>query len=269
MKAAALLLVLFRSLNAVALEPPQPDYTSIVVDGRELSLTFEDNFDGTQLDLTKWERCPEWPRQDLNDHWDDSMSWLDGEGNLIIGMDYDEKTDRYLSGGVRSKGIFEQQFGYFEIRCTVNSVPGYWTAFWLMSESVGGETRGGLDGTEIDIYESAYYKQSIIQHTLNWDGYGEAHKAEGVQVKADVYDGEYHTFSCLWTRDEYVFYIDGTETWRTKAEAAGGTSRAESYMKITAEMGSWTKWTDDCIVDPKQLPDTMKVDYVRVYQLND
>ena len=25
-------------------------------------LLFEDNFDGENLDLTKWERCPEWKR---------------------------------------------------------------------------------------------------------------------------------------------------------------------------------------------------------------
>ena len=27
----------------------------------------------------------------------------------------------------------------------------------------------------------------------------------------------WHTFSLLWLPDEYVFYVDGKETWRTKA----------------------------------------------------
>ena len=264
MKAAATLLALIQALN-LTLTQPQQD--TLVLDGREYVLTFEDDFNGTQLDLTKWERCPEWKRQDLNNHWDDDMSWLDGEGNLVIGMEYDEATDRYNSGAVRSKGLFEQQYGYFEIRCTVNTVPGYWTAFWLMSESVVSEDNGGTDGTEIDIYESAYYGQSLIQHTLNWDGYGEAHKAEGQKVLANVYDGEYHTFSLLWTEDEYVFYIDGRETWRTDAAAAEGTSRVPAYLKITSEMGSWTSWHDG-IVSKYDLPDVMKVDYVRIYAEN-
>ena len=53
------------------------------------------------------------------------MSYLDGKGNLIIGMSYDKENDRFLSGAVRSRGKFEQAYGYFEIRCTVNNVPGY------------------------------------------------------------------------------------------------------------------------------------------------
>lgn len=261
MKAAAMLLALIQTLNITL---TQPTHDTIVMDGREYVLTFEDDFNGTELDLTKWERCPEWQRQDLNNYWDNDMSYLDGNGNLILAMEYDKYTDRYNSGAVRTKGIFEQQYGYFEIRCTVNTVPGYWTAFWLMSESVSSEENGGVDGTEIDIYESAYYSQSMIQHTLNWDGYGEAHKAEGQKVLANVYDGDYHTFSLLWTEDEYVFYIDGVETWRTDAAAAEGTSKVPAYLKITSEMGSWTYWHEG-IVSYKNLPDAMKVDYVRVY----
>jgi len=237
------------------------DYTVIEIEGKKYKLTFEDEFEGDKLDEKKWEKCPEWPRQDLNNFWDDDMSYLDGDGNLIIEMSYDKAQDKYLSGGVRSKGKFEQAYGYFEIRCTVNTVPGYWTAFWLMGESVVDETKGGVNGTEIDIMESAYYNEKLIQNTLNWDGYGAAHKVSGFKAPADVYDGEYHTFSLLWTEDEYVYYIDGVESWRTKAEEALGVCEVPLYIKVTSEMGSWTK----NVLIPENLPDYMKVDYVRVY----
>ncbi len=247
--------------TAAETEVVEEDYTAIEIEGRKYKLSFEDNFDGNDIDTAKWERCPEWPRQDLNNHWDNDMSYLDGDGNLIIEMSYDKETDRYLSGGVRSKGKFEQAYGYFEIRCTVNTVPGYWTAFWLMGESVADETNGGINGTEIDIMESAYYDEKLIQNTLNWDGYGAAHKVSGFKAPADVYDGEYHTFSLLWTKDEYVYYIDGKESWRTEAKQAYGTCKVPLYIKITSEMGSWT----NSKLSPEKLPDYMKVDYVRVY----
>ncbi len=262
MKAAAMIFALIQSLNSVVINPPEPKHDNLTINGKEYVLTFEDNFDGTQLDLTKWERCPEWKRQNLNNYWDDSMSWLDGEGNLIIGMDYDEDGDRYISGGVRSKGLFQQTYGYYEIRCKINEIDGWWTAFWLMGESVANENDSGADGTEIDIYESAYFSEKQIQHTLNWDGYGEAHKSEGRVVSADVYDGDYHTFSLLWTRTGYTYYIDGVKTWKTDAAAAKGTCKVQLYMKITAETGSWTGLPDENF-----LPDLMKVDYVRVYEL--
>lgn len=237
------------------------EHNFINVDGREYVLTFEDEFDGTELDTSKWERCPEWHRQDLNNYWDDSMSYLDGSGNLIIAMDYDKSTDRYLSGGIRSKGLFEQRYGYFEIRCAVNNIPGYWTAFWLMGEGVSSEENGGVDGTEIDIMETAYFSDGQVQHTLNWDGYGDAHKVLGQVVDRNVYDGEYHIFSLLWTEEYYAFYIDGEQTWFTDAAPAGGVCEIPLYMKITSEVGSWTP------APPAKhlLPDVMKVDYVRVY----
>lgn len=241
-------------------EAPEADYKTITLEGKQYTLTFEDDFNGTELDPTKWKRCPEWKRQDLNNYWDDDMSYLDGEGNLIIEMRYDENSDRYLSGGIRSKGKFEQTYGYYEIRCAVNNVPGYWTAFWLMGESVLDISEGGRNGTEIDIFETPYFDAGEVQHTLNWDGYEQYHKSLGNIVKKNVYDGEFHTFALLWTKDEYVFYIDGEETWRTDAKEAKGTCQVPLYMKITSETGSWTN-----VPDSKNLPDYMKTDYVRVY----
>lgn len=258
-KAAAVIMSFLAGLGSAPTDNAQ-NYENIFIDGKLYSLTFEDDFDGDDIDFSKWERCPEYPRQDLNNYWSDSMSYVDGEGNLIIGMSYDEETDSFLSGAVRTKGIFEQTYGYYEIKCSINTVPGYWTAFWLMNDSVMSELNGGVDGTEIDIYESPFRKEKKIQHTLNWDGYGANHKAEGKVVNADVYDGDYHIFSLLWTEDEYVYSIDGKVTWRTDAKSARGTCKVPLYMKISSETGSWTG-----IPDPDSLPDYMKVDYVRVY----
>lgn len=237
------------------------DHDTLCFDGKTYSLVFEDDFNGTELDKTKWERCPEYKRQDRNNYWDNSMSYLDGEGNLILETSYDAENDRVLSGAVRTRGIFEQAYGYFEIRCTVNTVPGYWTAFWLMGDSVSDETLGGRNGTEIDIMETPYFNTKEVQNTLNWDGYGSAHESSGNITNADVYDGEYHTFSLLWTEKEYVFYIDGEESWRTDATEALGTCEVPLYLKVSAETGSWV---GDPPV-PSDLPDKMKIDYVRVY----
>ncbi|MGN1107591.1 MAG: family 16 glycosylhydrolase [Huintestinicola sp.] len=231
-----------------------------IIDGVPYYISFEDDFEGTKLDSSKWVHSPEWKRQDLNNYWKDEMAYLDGEGHLVIGMEYDKYTDRFNSGAVETNKKFEQVYGYYEIKCTLNNVPGYWTAFWLFDDAVNSEKNGGRDGTEIDIYESPYYNKKQIQHTLNWDGYGTAHKSEGKVVDADVYDGEYHTFGLLWTENEYVYYIDGQETWRTNAEKAEGTCEVPLYLIISAETGGWTGRPDK-----NDLPDSIYVDYVRVY----
>jgi len=69
----------------------------------------------------------------------------------------------------------------------------------------------------------------------------------------------FHTFGLLWTPQEYVFYVNGQETWRT---AAGGVSQVPEYAKLTEEIG---KWGGD--ITQAKLPDHFVVDYVRVYDV--
>jgi beta-glucanase (GH16 family) len=71
----------------------------------------------------------------------------------------------------------------------------------------------------------------------------------------------FHTFSLLWLPDEYVFYVDAKETWRTRA---GGVCQAPLYIKLSDEVGSWGG-----DIRKAQLPDRFLVDYVRVYDAVD
>jgi hypothetical protein len=121
---------------------------------------------------------------------------------------------------------------------------------------------GGMDGTEIDIMEKPWLDDRV-QHTLHWDGYGEHHQSKGhVSRNPGVMKG-WHTFSLLWTPDEYVFYVDGKERWRS---SAGGVCQRPLYLKISDE-AKFGGWAGD--IRKADLPDAFLVDYVRVYDLVD
>jgi hypothetical protein len=60
-----------------------------------------------------------------------------------------------------------------------------------------------------------------------------------------------------WKPDEYVFYVDGKEIWRTDA---GGVSQVPGYIKLSDEIGDWAG-----DITKAELPDKFLVDYVRVY----
>lgn len=230
----------------------------IRVGGNDYKLTFSDEFEGNALDETKWSLCPQQERQGAGGWWDDSMTALDGNGNLVLSVSKREEDECVISGAVRTKGKFEQAYGYYEIRCTLPPVEGAWCAFWLMGETVGKVGNGGRDGTEIDIMESPYYPQSAINQTLNWDGYGVHHKYEGKKVYGEnLYEG-FHTYGLEWTEEEYIYYIDGKETWRTEG---GGICENPLYMKVSVEIGPWV-----CALNEEALPSEMVVDYVRAYE---
>ena len=116
----------------------------------------------------------------------------------------------------------------------------------------------GRDGTEIDIMEKPW-RDDRVQHALHWDGYGKEHKSEGKVANVPGVMEGWHTFALLWKPDEYVFYVDGKETWRTDA---GGVCQVPLYIKLSDEIGDWAG-----DIKKAELPDKFLVDYVRVYDL--
>jgi beta-glucanase (GH16 family) len=219
-------------------------------------MVWHDEFEGNKLDETKWETPPDGKRRD--GWWMRKAISLDGKGNLVLSTF--KEGDRYIDGCVRTKGKFEHAFGYYVARVELQKQPGHWSAFWLFNDCVNKVGDEGRDGTEIDIYEKPWL-DNRVQQTLHWDGYGKEHKTEGKVVESPNVMNGFHTFGLLWTPDGYVFYIDGKETWRTKA---GGVCRAPLYIKLSDEVGDW----GGKIAEAK-LPDHFSVDYVRVYDLTE
>jgi len=225
--------------------------------GQAWKLAWHDEFDGGTLDGTKWE-IPECKRRDA--WWSKKAIALDGTGHLV--MSALEEGGKYYDGCVRTRGKFEHAFGYYVARMKLQAQPGHWSAFWMFGNGVTTVGHGGMDGTEIDIMEKPWLDDRV-QHTLHWDGYGKAHRSKGhVSRNPGVMRG-WHTFSLLWTPDEYVFYVDGKERWRTRA---GGVCQVPLYLKLSDEI-QFKGWAGD--IRKSKLPDAFLVDYVRVYDLVD
>lgn len=238
---------------------PSPAKERLPAPEERFVLVFQDEFDGTRLDDRKWTSL------DVVRHdgrWSPQAVELDGQGCLRL------KTllidGSYLSGNIRSEGKFEQAFGYFTARIRLQRQPGHWSSFWLQSKQVGNIENDGRDGTEIDIMEKPWISD-VVQQTLHWNGYKEHHQSAGKKVSANgIMDG-FHTYSVWWKKDEYIFYIDGIETWRTNA---GGVSQTPQFIILSDEVkfGSWAGDIRSC---GNAVPDEFLVDYVRVYRYDE
>lgn len=228
----------------------------VKLDTSQWKVVWEDDFSGTGLDRTKWKHCPEWERQGGHCQWSHKHSWLDGKGNLILAID--KSGGKRRSGAVRTKDLFECRYGYFEIRCKVPVIKGGWCAFWMMPVNGVPEGDNGRKGTEIDIFESIWAERGEVNHALHWGGYERTHQKafQNFQNKHHLYEG-FHTYGVYWSPTQYIFFIDGEETWRTDA---GGVLQKPAYLKISIETG---EWAGD--IDSEVLPKQMVVDYVKVY----
>ena len=222
----------------------------------EAQLLFEDNFDGQVIDAAKWHKCPEVERQGASE-WNDDNSYVEN-GNLVLKITPHDSLQNYVfTGAIRTKGLFERAYGYYEARIKFPVCSGTWGAFWLMYSS-GTVNNSGKDGTEIDIIESIKNQEGKSNSALHWDGYGDGHKSEGMTYPGtNIYDGDFHTFALEWTKEGYIFYIDNTEKWRT---TAGGVCEVPLYIKLTAEAAPWAG-----NINMAELPKFMLVDYVKVF----
>jgi beta-glucanase (GH16 family) len=244
-------------------------------------IIFSDDFNGTTLDKTKWEICPEWDRQGRSSWRNDMVSVSNGYLHLKFmraqALGRSKTNNRALAdnwiraGGIRTiekdyHPLFENSYGYYEAKIKYPVVSGTWGAFWLMSRTQFATPYEGRDGTEIDIVETINNNEGKYNAALHWNGYGSQHKSTGsdsVPLPVNIYDGDFHIFALDWSPSEYVFYVDGKEFWRVDGSAKfnnSGINQNPNYMKLTVEGAEWAGILPGGFTEGEML-----VDYVRVY----
>ncbi len=251
------------------------------IDLEKFNLSWSDEFEGNTVDSSKWKSG--WDGDAAvrkGGYWDKSMCTV-SDGKLHIatkyypeGLNGNGKAGWY-SAKLETKGLFEQKYGYYEVRCILPKGTGLWSAFWMMCEGVFNVDGSGKDGSEIDIYESAYYSSGknsdTVSSAIHYDGYGDAHKSTTVH-QTHVYGSnpyeEFNTYGVEWNENGYTFYINGVKCGKSDF---GGVSDVPEYMLLSVEVGGENgtpadSWAGASIETNTEAPTDFIVDYVRVYQ---
>ncbi len=236
--------------NPLDVHLPQPP------PGKTWKMIWNDEFDGAQLDETKWETPPDGARHD--GWWMKKAVSLDGQGHLIIQTS--REGDKIINGCARTKGKFAHAFGFYVARVKLPQEQGHWAAFWLF-EGCHAEGDTWWNGTEIDIFEK-FWPNDDVQHTLFWDPVGNRQLKQWHQTVTipGIREG-WHTFALWWTPEAYIYYVDGKESWRINP---GRISQVPQYIKLSDETAAWCK-----DISKAKLPDAFMVDLVRVFDLVD
>ncbi len=225
----------------------------------QAELVFTDDFDGEEIDFTKWSRCPEWTRNPTC-YWSNDMTDVDGEGHLVVSMEWDAEQASLKSGGIWTASTFKFTYGYCEASIKFPKAYGTWGAFWMMCGDVW--TESAVTGVEIDIVESINNETGAYNHALH-SNYASLNSLGPVKLfQTDIYDGEYHTFGVLRAENGYFFYVDGKLSGLVPHYKYAPCA-AEGYMELTCEAADWAGiGAEESIA---QLPAKMLTDYVRVW----
>jgi len=200
----------------------------------------------------------------------------DGTGNLAIVATKVPTTPyaTYYSGRITTKGLFTKTYGRFEARIKLPYGPGIWPAFWLI-----GANKDSLDANnniigwpqcgEIDIMELNGSKPSIINGSVHGPGYsGGQAITKSFGLTTGRFDTDFHIFAIEWGKNYIDYYVDNVLYEEiTPANVAGKGNWVFNdhpfYIILNLAVGGnyVTGPTDQTT-----FPQTMLVDYVRVYQ---
>lgn len=261
-------------------------------------LTFNDDFNGTQLDRTKWSdhsSLTTTPPSDANTYEvidrakaiKDSYEVKNGKLYMLIKKQnvYDalnKKTYLYSECCLDTRESFKQKYGLFEARIACAKFAGINTAFWLLPN--GGyatqytnfkESNPEWGLAEIDILEAsvAFGKSDrrtfcVTEHYYNYKKDLE-HLQEAKYYKVSDTITNFHTYSCVWTKDALYYYLDG-ELIRVadglSDKSTGDKSVQRAYMIIDNSLYLDNSWVGKRDFTEKDLPIASTVDWVRAYK---
>jgi beta-glucanase (GH16 family) len=242
------------------------------------TLTWSDEFNGpngSAPDATKWtleSGGTGWGNHELEYYTTRSHNVHVQDGNLVITALHEslKGTDGvirdYTSARMNTKGKIAQAYGRFEARIRIPYGQGLWPAFWMMGDTI--DQAGWPYGGEIDIMENIGKEPATIHGTIHGPGYSGAGGIGGAfSLPAGRFADDYHVFAVEWEPAAIRFYVDDTlYTTRTPADLPKGARWVYDHpffiILNVAVGGDWPGSPDASTV----FPQTMLVDYVRVYR---
>jgi beta-glucanase (GH16 family) len=245
---------------------------------------FSDEFDGAQLDLTKWNLACDGSgggNNELQYYLPFPANHFLGNSNLTIRVVKQSFLgQQYTSAKLNTLGSFDFTYGWVEARIKVPRGQGLWPAFWtLPKDNLYGQwpTSGEIDIMEIlggapnQLYGTAHFGPAWPNQLQ----LGGQHDLSGVD-----YSQDFHTFAVDWQTDHIDWYVDGIKyftvastdgNWQTGAQGAAPSTAAggwpfnlPNYVILNMAMGGQWPGAPDASITQADLV----VDYVRVYQKN-
>lgn len=253
----------------------EPDFES--ADESEWVLVWSDEFDSNQLDEEKWsfqygtgenEGLTGWGNNELQYYTDreENVYLEDGKLHITARQERFEGMD-YTSGRIRTMNNADWTYGRFDIRARLPEGPGIWPAIWMLpSDNVyGGWPKSG----EIDIMELVGHEPETIHGTVHYgpDWPDNEHTGGTYSLSEGTFSDDFHTFSIEWEPNRIRWFVDGEHYFTvtpSDLQPHNYPFNERFHLLINLAVGgNWPGSPDSST----EFPQTLVVDYVRVYQL--
>ncbi|NQU51823.1 MAG: glycoside hydrolase family 16 protein [Bacteroidetes bacterium] len=236
---------------------------------KDLQLVWQDDFNSTELDTSKWTKIP--PN---SADWGNYMTsapqcydFKDGKIYLkgIVNPNIEKDPRPFLTGGIYTKGKFAFQYGKIEIHAKLECAHGAWPAMWMLAEQnkYGNYPKNG----EIDIMEHLNSDDIIYQTTHSYYTLNLKQKNNPMHHGTTNIDiTRFNTFGLEFHPNKLVFSLNGVNTFTyPKIEGVDASQWPYDqpfYVLIDQQLGG--SWVGK--INANDLPVNMIIDWVKVYQ---
>ncbi len=266
-------------------------FTTAETDAADWELIWADEFDasaGTPPNPNHWSYeygdgslngVQGWGNQEAQYYTSDTENVaMDGEGNLAITVQKlpDDTalscyygTCTHTSARLISANKAEFEYGRIEARIKVPDGPGgLWPAFWMLGtgfdEGVSWPTAG-----EIDIMEYISRRPNEVFGTIHGPGYFGGNGYGRIQQLGEPVANDYHTYAIEWKPDEIRWFLDGEHFHTATPDKVAPNEWVYNqpfFLLLNVAIGG----NFGGRISPNiEYPQSMLVDYIRVYQAPD
>lgn len=173
----------------------------------------------------------------------------------------------YTSSRVKTQGIKSFQYGRVDVRAAIPFSQGYWPAIWMLGDDIG--SVGWPSCGEIDIMEligGGAFNDRTSYGTIHWDDNGShASYGNGNSLSpGSLFAEEFHVFSIIWDSNTITFLRDDIQYHQADIGPSGLSEFHHNFFFIlnVAIGGDWPGSPNETTL----FPQTMAVDYIRVFQ---
>ena len=251
-----------------------------VTDVNNMTLVWSEEFDSTALDPETWffesgngsqYGLTDWGNNELEWYLEDNAK-IDNGILVITAKEESSNNKSYTSARLHTRDRVAIRYGRIEARMKLPAGQGLWPAFWLLpQEAVYGTWAAS---GEIDIIEavnlgvnSEYKVHGTIHHGGEWPNNVSSGNELVVSIDNTL---DFHEYAIEWDVDEMRWYVDGQlfatqNNWSTPTAPFPAPFDETFYILLNLAVGGdWPGAPNSNNI----FPQTLEVDYVRVYSGN-
>lgn len=237
-------------------------------------LVWNDEFEGDAVNTDYWvfeigDGCPNicgWGNNEWQ-YYRSQNAWVEGGVLTIEARNENYQGSNYTSTRMKTQGKKSFKYGRVDIRALLPKGQGIWPALWMLGENI--TSVGWPASGEIDIMEmiGGSSRENQVHGTVHWDLNGHVQAGGSYTLSSGTFADEYHVFSIIWDENQIRWFVNDTQYYQIDITPDHMTEFHEEFFFLfnVAVGGNWPGYPDETTVFPQQ----MRVDYIRMFQINE